>query len=95
MMMNEGNEMIIEKFELPQEWAVAFVNSDLDSYSDEELEQIDAFEEYMLDVYGSCRCIDVSEDAWFSRYHDATDYGALACNVATFTFDVTPMKNSA
>jgi hypothetical protein len=44
----------------------------------------------MVRKYGLCWCLEVSNDRWFQRFHDATEYGIPATDVSTFTFDVTP-----
>lgn len=82
--------MITETFELPTDWAHYLVNGDSDGLDGEEAAAVEAFTEYMVRKYGLCWCLEVSDDHWFQRYHGATDYGILACDVSTFTFDVTP-----
>jgi len=82
--------MITETFTLPTHWAAALNYGDEDGYSDEEMEGIREFEYYMLHKYGLCLCLEVSNDRWFQHHHDASEYGILACDVSTFTFDVTP-----
>jgi len=42
----------------------------------------------MTEEYGSCWTIDCTNDPHFKRYHDATRFGVLACDVLDFTFDV-------
>lgn len=79
----------IEYFELPVYWASAFVNGDNSGYTTEDINQIDAFTQWMVEEYGQCWCLDMEEDHWFSEQHDATRFGVLACDVATFAFDVT------
>ena len=77
--------------ELPTHWACALINGDDSGFCDEEQTMFDAFVDWMVNEYGSCHCMDVSDDDGgdFRRYHDATDFGVLACDVATFTFDIT------
>lgn len=71
--------------ELPAHWACAFMYGEEVSY-DEEQAQFDAFVDDMVRTYGSCHCVDVSEDTYFKWHHDASAYGVLACDVAEFTF---------
>ena len=83
--------MITESFDLPEHWAAALINGDDTGYTDsDDLRAMQAFESWMLKKYGSCWCIDMGESVGFVRYHDARRFGVLACEVATFTFDVTP-----
>ena len=78
------------KLTLPQYWAPALINGDFTGYDDDELEQIEEFTKSMVDEHGSCRCVDYDdESADFSRWHDAIAYGVLACDVMTYTFDIT------
>jgi hypothetical protein len=80
-----------EKFMLPEHWASHFVNGDLDGYSDRDLVAMEKFTNYMVGVYGACWCLDVAIDFGddFRGFHDATEFGVLACNVVEFTFDIT------
>lgn len=40
-------------------------------------------------TYKRFACLTCGDDTDnFRKYHDATPYGVLACNVTTFTFDV-------
>ena len=80
--------MITENFALPSHWAPYFVNGDVDGYDCEDMEAIHAFEDSMLSKYGRCWCVGVGDEVSFMKYHDATNYGALACDTLLFTFDV-------
>ena len=75
---------------LPRHWACALINGDETMFDNEEQAQFDAFVEWMISKYGKCWCAcdDIDDDDDFRRYHDATDFGVLACDVATFTFDI-------
>jgi hypothetical protein len=83
-------KMQIETFELPTHWATALNYGEMDGYEDEEIEQIEDFTAWMVKKYGSCWCLEVSNDRWFQHRHDASDFGVLATDVSTFTFDITP-----
>ena len=78
--------------ELPVDWAVALINSDETGLEDDDQAALDAFVDWMLSKYGKCWCVNVSDDESgnFKHYHDASEFGVLACDVATFTFDITP-----
>ena len=81
--------MVTESFDLPIHWAVALINGDDTGFTDsDDLRAMQAFESWMLKKYGSCWCIDVTDSQGFQKYHDAHQFGVLACEVATFTFDI-------
>lgn len=87
--------MKTEIYELPADWASYFINGDDSGYGDGQIIAMQAFEGDMIERHGLCWCVGVSDDGDdFRRYHDATRYGVLACNVAEFTFDVTPRRVS-
>lgn len=71
---------------LPTHWACPLINGDESGLEDEDQAQLEAFTADMVRTYGSCHCVDVSEDTEFMRWHDAAPYGVLACDVAEFTF---------
>ena len=71
---------------LPAHWAVALVNGDESGMEDDDIMQLNEFIDDMVRNFGSCHCVDVSEDTEFRNYHDASPYGVLACDVAEFTF---------
>lgn len=71
---------------LPTHWASPLVNGDESGMEDEDIAALEAFTNDMVQIYGSCHCVDVSEDTQFMRWHDAAQYGVLAGDVAEFTF---------
>ena len=74
---------------LPTFWASALINGDTSGMSDEDEAALNMLTGHMLDHYGKCWCISCSEDEGdFRTYHDARQYGVLACDVLTYTFDV-------
>ena len=77
-----------ETYELPAHWACALMYGDLDGLSDEDLEVLEEWEADQR--FSTFICVNVESDDGgdFRRYHDATPYGGLACDVATYTFDV-------
>lgn len=75
---------------LPAHWACALTYGEDDSLSDEDIAALEAFTKDMVRTYGSCHCVDVSEDTQFMRWHDAAQYGVLAGDVAEFTFMISP-----
>jgi len=81
----------LEYFDLPDHWASALVNGDISGMDDDDEKALNDFTDDMVAQYGKCWCIDVMDlNGDFRRYHDATRFGVLACNVSTYTFDVTP-----
>ncbi len=79
----------LQTFELPAHWASPLINGDISGLSIKECRQLDAFEAKMLKKYGSCHAVDCSDEPYFMKYHDASMFGVLACDVLEFTFDVT------
>lgn len=69
-------------YTLPEFWASALINDDATGLSDEEHEQLN---EWLL-AYAPGFCVSVSDDREFTRWHDARDYGVLACDCLEFTF---------
>jgi len=81
--------MQIETFQLPDFWASALINGDISGLSDEDEQALEAFTNSMIKDYGSCWAIDCTDEAHFSKFHDASSFGVLACDVLKFSFDVT------
>ena len=81
--------MQIEYFELPSHWAAAFINGDDTGLNDADEDAMNDFVSWMLKEYDKCWFLNVEDEHWFSKYHDATRFGyRLACDVSTFAFDV-------
>ena len=83
--------MITETFELPRHWACAFNYGDFSGLEEDDVEAIEEFTDWMVKTYGCCYCMEVGNDYWFQKFHDASEW-VDACDVSTFTFDVTPEK---
>ena len=78
---------------LPEHWLVAFFNGDLSAYDAEEIEQLEHFTHYMRKTYGTaCPLSYDPESDNFTPWHDARDFGVLACNVYTVTFPITKQE---
>ena len=82
--------MITKTYILPTHWACALNYGEMDGLEEEEIGAIEDFTKDMVAEFGGCWCVEVSNDRWFQHRHDAYDYGILATDVSTFTFDVTP-----
>jgi hypothetical protein len=82
--------VLTEVYTLPSHWAGALINGDDSGLDAEDIAALEAFESDMIRQYGSCWCLSVGDDEVgdFRRYHDATHYGVLACDVLDFVFDV-------
>ena len=72
---------------LPAHWASALFNGDETGYEEDDLEAMEAFEDYMLEEHGSCEAVEMEDDG-FSYHHDASCYGVGGCDVARYTFIV-------
>lgn len=77
-------------YELPSHW-VCPLEYGSDSYGEMSDSEIAEFERFCSDVekeLGICNPLSYGdEESDFRRYHDATAYGVLACNVVTVTFE--------
>ena len=83
--------MQILELDLPDFWATTLVNGDKSHFNDEDEKAFEAFTDDMMNKYGACWCINCSDEEngpGFLKYHDAKQYGVLACNCLTFSFDV-------
>ena len=68
---------------LPSHWASALINDDRTGLDDVEEYALNAvLNELGHDWY----CVNASDDAYFTRLHDARLQGILACDVLDFTF---------
>jgi hypothetical protein len=65
--------------EVPEHWLSAIVNGDSSGLSDEDEKELNAFEQEELS--DGWNVTSYEEEGSFSRYHDASPYGVLACNV--------------
>jgi hypothetical protein len=78
----------IETFELPDFWSSALINGDTSGLTDADEKSFNDFCDFMVNHYGSCWATDCTEEPHFKKYHDATRFGVLACDVLKFSFDV-------
>ena len=78
---------IEHQFQLPAHWASYLFNGDESSFSlyDNGDEEIAIIDEFIKDKGFGDPC-EISEDTSFEKYHDAQNYGVLACDCATYTF---------
>jgi hypothetical protein len=65
--------------EVPEHWLSAIINGDSSGLSDEDEEELNAFEQEELS--DGWNIASYEEEGSFSHCHDASPYGVLACNV--------------
>jgi len=72
--------------ELPDFWASALFNDDTSGFEYEDEMQFHAFCDWSVKTYGTSEPVDMEDEPHFSKYHDATQFGVLACNIHRYTF---------
>ena len=82
----EENTMETITFELPDFWATALFYDDTSSFEFDDEKPFQEFCLWMQKHYGTSEPVDMDEEPSFSKYHDATKFGVLACNVHKYTF---------
>ena len=71
---------------LPDFWATALFYDDTSGFEYEDEKPFQDFCEWMLKHYGTSEPVAMLEDPHFMKYHDASQFGVLACNVHEYTF---------
>lgn len=74
---------------LPDFWASALINGDISSLDNDDIMKLNNFSHFMVHNYGNCNAVDCTDEPHFSKYHDATNFDVLACDVLDFTFFTT------
>lgn len=75
--------------ELPVFWACALTYGEVSDFTEEELEQLAQFKQYMIDQFGKCHLLTVDhESLGFQKYHDATFTGVGFCEVCDYVFSI-------
>jgi hypothetical protein len=69
---------------LPSHWASALINDDRTGLSDDDETTLDSV---LAEIGPDWYCVGVSDEPYFTRLHDARQYGVLACDVLDFTFN--------
>ena len=69
-------------YDLPSHWASALFYGDFTGLEEHDEEQLMAF----ITGEDLPNPLDVSEESYFMKYHDAQPYGVLACDCLTYTF---------
>lgn len=75
--------MKTETYELPAFWASALINDDWTRLEDEDESALKAWLKDVKPGY----CVDVSDETFFTKWHDAQEY-VLACDCLVFTFQI-------
>ena len=86
MQTYEENTMETVTLELPDFWATALFNDDTSGFEYEDEQPFQDFCQWMLKHYGTSEPVDMETEPHFSKYHDATQFGVLACNIHRYTF---------
>lgn len=64
---------------LPCHWLPAIFNDDFDAMDEEDTVALCRWKRDTRREFGDFIVADLGEDEFFARYHDAADYGVLAC----------------
>ena len=81
--------MNIVTYTLPAFWNTALFYDDTTSFEGyEEEKRFQDFCEYMLKEHGTSEPVDCTDEPHFTKWHDATSFGVLACDVLEYTFIV-------
>tara|TARA_R110002153_G_scaffold108744_1_gene249352 strand:+ start:349 stop:648 length:300 start_codon:yes stop_codon:yes gene_type:complete len=73
---------------LPNFWATALFYDDVSGFEYEDEKPFQEFCQWMLKNYGTSEPVDMDEEGHFMTYHDAQQFGVLACDVHKYTFIV-------
>ena len=73
---------------LPDFWAAALFNDDTSCFEYDDEMAFQEFCRWALKNYGTSEPVDMEEEGHFMTYHDAQQFGVLACNVHRYTFIV-------
>ena len=73
---------------LPDFWATALFYDDVSGFEYEDEKPFQEFCQWMQKHYGTSEPVDMDKEPNFLKYHDATQFGVLACNVHEYTFIV-------
>jgi hypothetical protein len=86
--MTESLQILSDDWRLPTHWASALINDDWTGYDDDEIKQIrDVLFYTGLNKYF---CVNVADDSSFQQRPSylVADYGLLAGDYSTFTFQL-------
>ena len=72
--------------ELPNFWATALFYDDTSSFEYADEKSFQDFCLWMGKHHGTSTPVDMEEEPHFKKFHDATQFGVLACDVHKYTF---------
>ena len=75
-----------ETYSLPDYWASALINGDDSGLHDQEKNELLAFTNWMIEKHGRCEAVTCADEGHFTKWHDATHLGVLACDAVEYTF---------
>jgi len=74
---------------LPDHWACPLINGDYSGLTEEDEKGLNAFIEYWEnDIVINTANISSNQESEFVKYHDAHDFGVLACGCFNYTFEI-------
>ncbi len=74
---------------LPDFWACPLLYGDCSGLTDQEEKELDSFIEYWQgDLDMVTANISGNQESEFIKYHDAHDFGVLACGCFNYTFEI-------
>lgn len=80
--------MRVEQYDLPAYWASYLINDDASGFDDDDIAVIDLWMGDFSPKPDYVDCVDVSDNVGFMHRHDASKWGVLAADCATFTFHI-------
>jgi hypothetical protein len=82
----KGHSMTKIELILPDFWAAALFNDDTSGFEYDDEMAFHAFCDWAVKKYGTSEPVHMTDDSDFMTYHDAKQFGVLACNASTYTF---------
>ena len=74
--------------ELPDFWATALFYDDTSGFEYKDEKAFHDFCHWAVINYGTSEPVEMDDEPHFSKFHDATQFGVLACNIHRYTFIV-------
>lgn len=71
---------------LPAHWACVLINLDYTGFSDEDEAELDSFIDGEFNGLFDTVCLADDSESEFVKYHDAHNYGVLACDCLRYIF---------
>ncbi len=81
----------LQKLCLPDLWACPLLNGDCSGLTDQDEKELNNFVEYWQDDLDMVTAnISINQESEFVKYHDAHDFGVLACGCFVYSFQIRP-----